>query len=101
MPNARTTSHSSSPKHTALPRGDLAGQEARVAPVIYRLDIWGDGDHLYRHHGAFDFSGTPQGIESFVKDPLTRAIVGRWLPCPNWSVASHLRKEIKRQLTSN
>lgn len=56
--------------------------------IIYRLSVFDGEENLYRHHGGYHGNGVPYGVEAFVKDRETRAIVGRWLPCPNWCVTA-------------
>lgn len=65
---------------------------------IYRLtnDISGL-DNLYRHSGACTLNDYPLEVEVFVKDAGTRAIVGRWLPCPNAGVALRIQRIIRKE----
>jgi len=52
---------------------------------VIRLSMdW--GDNLYRYANPYG-NGLPSVVESFVKDSVARATLGRWLPCPNASVA--------------
>ena len=65
---------------------------------IYRLtnDISGL-DNLYRHSGTCTLNDYPLQVEVFVKDAGTRAILGRWLPCPNAGVALRIQRIIRKE----
>lgn len=56
-----------------------------------RISVAGQ-ENLYRFDG-YGFNSLPVGVQSFVKSPKVRQVVGRWLPCPNWSVASAIQRE--------
>lgn len=54
-----------------------------------KLVVSGEAN-LYRFSG-FGLNKLPKDVEFFVKNRSVRDVVGRWLPCPNWSVSSAIQ----------
>ena len=57
---------------------------------IVRLDM-GSAENLYRFSEDLTASGFPRVVEAFQKDPAARRVLGRWTPCPNFSVACRIK----------
>jgi len=73
--------------------------------TLYKLEMVPGEKNIYRHHGEFHAAtGWPSGVEVFVKEPGTRRVVGRWLPCPSWNVAKrimHMATHFREEGTDN
>lgn len=48
---------------------------------------------ILKWDGEISKSGIPLRIFSFIIDPRSRDILGRWIETPNWSIASFVKRK--------